>query len=153
MGCLGFIAFQDFKERKVLWFLFPFAMVLFGLVHFLQIDGLNLFSHYILINFVLITGIIEILFIYTKFILKKKFLDHSLGIGDIFFFYAFGLGFPSVTFIILFVSAVLFSLLVFLLLKKRLELDTVPLAGLMGLFLVFVVLVNLISKSPSLYAY
>jgi hypothetical protein len=153
MICLGFIAFQDFKERKVFWFLFPLAMVLFGLLHYLQSIAPEIFFYYALINFLLITCIIATLFIHTRFILKKAFLNHSLGLGDILFFYAFGLGFSSVTFIVLLVGAVVFSLLAFLLFKKRLKLDTVPLAGLMGFFLVFVILFSLVSKSPSLYAY
>lgn len=153
MVCLGSIVFQDFKERKVYWFLFPLAMLLFGSLHFLHSTEPKVFFYYSLINFVLITCIIGILFIYTKFILKKSFLNHSLGLGDILFFYAFGLGFPSTTFIVLFVGTIIFSLLVFLLFKGRLKLDTVPLAGLMGLFLVFVILFSLVSKSPPLYAY
>lgn len=153
MVCLGSIAFQDFKERKVFWFLFPLAMLLFGLVHFLHVIELTIFFHHTLINFLLITCIITILFIHTRFILKKVFLNYSLGLGDILFFYAFGLGFPTITFIILFVGAIIFSLLLFLLFKKTLKLDTVPLAGLMGFFLVFVILFSLVSKSPPLYGY
>ncbi len=153
MICLGSIVFQDFKERKVFWFLFPLAMLLFGLVHYLHVIELTIFFHHTLINSLLITCIITILFIHTRFILKKVFLNHSLGLGDILFFYALGLGFPTVTFIVLFVGAIIFSLFVFLLFKKTLKLETVPLAGLMGFFLVFVILFNLVSKSPSLYAY
>lgn len=153
MVCLGSIVFQDFKERKVFWFLLPLAMLLFGLVHSLQTIESIVFFHYALINFLLITCIITILFIHTRFILKKAFLNHSLGLGDILFFYAFGLGFPTITFIVLFVGAIIFSLLVFLLFKKTLKLDTIPLAGLMGFFLVFVILFSLVSKSPPLYAY
>lgn len=153
MVCLGSIVFQDFKERKVYWFLFPMAMLLFGSLHFLHSTRPKVFFYYSLINSLLITSVIAILFVYTHFISKKAFLNHSLGLGDILFFYAFGLGFPSTTFIVLFVGTIIFSLLVFLLFKRRLKLDTVPLAGLMGLFLVFVILFSLVSKSPPLYAH
>lgn len=153
MMCLGSIVFYDFKERKVYWFLFPIALLLFGSLHFLSTIEPKVFFYYAFINFLLVTSIITILFVYSYFISKKAFLNHSLGLGDILFFYAFGFGFSTTTFIVLFVGTIIFSLLIFLLFKKSFKLDTVPLAGLMGLFLVFVILFSLISKSPPLYAY
>ncbi|KQC29389.1 hypothetical protein AAY42_05360 [Flagellimonas eckloniae] len=153
MVCLAGISYQDFKERKVFWFLFPLAMLLFGLLLFLNTNGLKIFIYYSAINALLVTAIVTILFVYTRLFLKKTFLNHSLGLGDILFFYAFGLGFPTITFVVLFVGSIVFSLLVFLLSKKRLELSSVPLAGLMAFFLFFVVLSSIASKSTSLYAY
>lgn len=153
MVCLGYIAVQDFKERKVFWFLFPIAMILFGLTHFMNIGESNIFMDYLSLNILLVTLVIILLFGYSRFIAKTKFLNHSLGLGDILFFYAFAAGFPTFTFVVLFANAILFSLLSFLVLKKKLKLQTVPLAGLMGLFLVFTICFELIFKSPSLYAH
>lgn len=153
IACLGFIVWQDFKERKVFWFLFPIAMVLFGVVHFRNIREPSIFFDYLSLNALLVTLIIVLLYGYSRFIAKNKFLNHSLGLGDILFFYAFAAGFPTLTFIFLFTNAVLFSLLSFLVLKKKFRLQTVPLAGFMGLFLVFMMCFEIIFKSPSLYAY
>ncbi|WP_163419239.1 hypothetical protein [Flagellimonas sp. HSM57] len=151
--CLTVITYQDFKERKVFWFLFPLAMLLLGLLYYLQVTNASVFLYQILINTILVTSILSILFIYTRFITKKRFLNHSLGLGDILFFYALSLGFPTLTFIVLFVAATMFSLLVFLISKRNLKHKTVPLAGLMALFMVFVMLYDLIFKYPSLYGY
>lgn len=153
MACLGYIAFQDFQERKVFWFLFPMAMILFGLVHFMTVEEHEIFLNYVSLNLLLVTLIIILLYGYSRFIAKDKFLNHSLGLGDILFFYAFATGFPTFTFIILFANAILFSLLSFLVLKKKFKQQTVPLAGFMGLFLVFMMCFELIFKSLSLYAY
>ncbi|MEO9511827.1 MAG: hypothetical protein ABJN84_04270 [Flavobacteriaceae bacterium] len=153
MVCLGGISYQDFKERKVFWFLFPLAMLLFGLLLFLHTNGSKTFIYYSVTNTLLVTAMVAILFVYTRFVLKKAFLNHSLGLGDILFFYALGVGFPTITFVVLFVGSIVFSLLVFLMSKKKLALSTVPLAGLMAFFLAFVILSSMVSKSPSLYAY
>lgn len=71
--------------------------------------------------------------------------------GDVLFFYAFALGFPTMTFVLLFVGAIFFSLLVFLILKMGRPMETVPLAGLMGLFVMGVLVSSLFPDTPSLY--
>ncbi len=153
MVCLGYIALQDFKERKVYWWLFPLTMLLLGLIHFLNTVEPWVFLSYISLNASFVSLIICTLYIFTRTIAKKKFLDYSLGLGDILFFYAFALGFPTFTFVILFSNAILFALLVFLVFKKKLRLKTVPLAGLMGAFLILVFGYSLIFISPPLYGY
>lgn len=150
MACLGYMAVQDFKTRKVIWFVFPLLMLFFGLLHFLNVTVHEIFFHHVLINFILICCIISILYVYTSLIAKKPFLGHSLGLGDVLFFYALGLGFPPLTFIVLFTSSIIFSLFTFLIVKNGLTLKTVPLAGLMGLYMIFVLLYGLIFKFPTL---
>ncbi|AWX43283.1 hypothetical protein HME9304_00270 [Flagellimonas maritima] len=153
MACLAFITYQDFKERKVFWFLFPLVMVLLGMLHFLHVESFEILLYYALVNTLLVTGIITILYLYTRFINQKKFLNHSLGLGDILFFYAFAIGFPTITFLILFVGATIFSLFGFLSIKNSLKKKGVPLAGLMSVFMVFVMLYSIISKNPTLYGH
>ncbi|NAY93495.1 general secretion pathway protein [Muricauda sp. JGD-17] len=151
--CLGQIAYQDFRERQAYWFLFPLAMILFGSLHYSNSVESSLFLNYVMFNMLLVTLIVVALYAYTRFVAKKRFLNHSLGLGDILFFFAFALGFPTITFIILFANAIVFSLLTYLFLKKVYLGETVPLAGLMGLFLIAVIGYGIIFKSPSLYAY
>ncbi len=80
-----------------------------------------------------------------------KFLNVSFGLGDVLFFYAFSLGFPTVTFLILFVSSILFSLMVSLIQKRKNIANGIPLAGLMSLFLVFIFSIEFLPSLPSLY--
>ncbi len=148
--CCGIMAFQDFKERAVTFILFP-CLGLFLIILHLYNTSEELFLLAIIANGILISCILSILFIYTKYIAKKQFLNTSFGLGDLLFFYAFSLGFPTVTFVLLFVGSILFSLLVFLISKTGKELKTVPLAGLMGLFLIGVTLASFLPNSPSLY--
>ncbi len=147
---LGIILYEDNKNRQVYWFLFPIlGLVLFLL--FLQVAPIAVISLNILFNLILVTSIISILYVYSSMISKKKFLDHSFGTGDLLFFYAFCLGFPSVTFIVLFSFSILFSALIYFILKKKVKFQTVPLAGYMSLFLIFVYSYSLFFVNPILY--
>lgn len=144
------IAFQDFKERMVSWVLFPLVGLILGFLYLAQ-TSFEQFYPFVFTNMLLITGIVLVLFLYTRYIVRMKFINVSFGLGDLLFFYAFALGFPTITFLILFVSAIIFSLIVFLISKKKDKNDTIPLAGLMGFFLIVVVLVSFLPSTPSLY--
>lgn len=144
------IAFQDFKERMVSWILFPIVGVLLGFLY-LWNAPFEQYYPFVFTNMLLVTGIVLVLFLYTRYIARMEFLNVSFGLGDLLFFYAFALGFPTITFLILFVGAILFSLVVFLVSKGKQEEETIPLAGLMGFFLIVVIVASLFPNSPSLY--
>jgi hypothetical protein len=145
------IAFQDFRERAVSWILFPLVGFFLGFLY-LNATSFEQYYPFVLANVVLVSGILLILFVYTTYIAKKKFLNVSFGLGDLLFFYAFALGFPTITFLVLFVGSILFSLLAFLFTTtKGKEKETIPLAGLMGFFLIGVVLASFFPNTPSLY--
>ncbi len=150
MTCCGWIAYQDFRERSVLWFLFPITGLLLAKICLMHIPW-NQYLIFTTTNVLLVSGILLLLFLYTKHIAGKKFLNTSFGLGDMMFFYAFALGFPTITFVLLFVGAILFSLVASIVLNGRHSMDTVPLAGLMGIFIIVVTLVNLFPGTPSLF--
>ncbi len=149
LGC-GIVAVQDLRDREVLWVLFPAIALFLGGLHISHV-GMEHFFFFALNNIILVTCIVLLLWVITKYIFKKQFLDVSFGLGDILFMYAFALGFPTVTFIILLVGAILFSLLAFTLLKLFVGTETVPLAGLMGIFLIAMLLATSLPNSLSLY--
>lgn len=144
------IAFQDFKERMVSWILFPLVGLILGFLYVLQ-TSFEQFYPFVFTNMLLVTGIVLVLFLYTRYIARMQFLNVSFGLGDLLFFYAFALGFPTITFLILFVAAIVFSLIVFVITKRKAANDTIPLAGLMGFFLIVVVLLSFLPSTPSLY--
>lgn len=148
---LLFIAYQDFKERRVYWFLFPLLGASLLYLHFLHTGIFKILTYYILLNIILISLILLILFLFTNLVLKKQFLNHSFGLGDILFFYAFALGFPTITFTILFANALIFSFLFFFILKKTQNFKTAPLAGLMSLFLFFILGISIFTDTTLLY--
>jgi hypothetical protein len=145
------IIYQDLKERLVFWFLFPLlGILLFYLLYSHSID-LKILGYYIGLNLILITTIIAVIFVITKVVFKKPFLNHSFGLGDLLFFYAFALGFPTMTFIILFANSLIFSFLLYLAFKKSRNLKTIPLAGFMSIFLFLILGISIFAEKPSLY--
>lgn len=148
--CCSIMAIQDFRERAVSWILFPLLAGALSILHF-ESSAPEQFLVFIISNILLVSAIVLILFLYTRVILHKAFLNTSFGLGDLLFFYAFALGFPTFTFILLFVGAVLFSLLAFLVTKLSGDSKLVPLAGFMSLFLIAVILASLLPQTPSLY--
>ncbi|MCK0160139.1 hypothetical protein [Allomuricauda sp. F6463D] len=148
----GIMAYQDIRDREVSWVLFPLLGICLALSYGLQV-GISVFTFSVMVNLILITCVVLLLWGITKFILKKPFLDVSFGLGDMLFLYVFALGFPTMTFVFLLVGSLLFSLAAFFLMKFLLQTKTVPLAGLMGLFLMAFILLALIPGTPSLYAY
>lgn len=150
MLACALIVFQDFKERLVSWILFPVVGLLLSFLYIWN-TSFEQFYPFVFTNMLLVSSIVLVLFLYTKYIARMEFLNVSFGLGDLLFFYAFALGFPTITFLILFVGAILFSLIVFVIAKEKGESETIPLAGLMGFFLIIVTLVSFLPNAPSLY--
>ncbi|WP_348712023.1 hypothetical protein [Tenacibaculum sp. 190524A05c] len=78
-------------------------------------------------------------------------LFEALGLGDILFFLVFAIGFPVETFLLLFITSLLFSLIIFISLKAKLRHKTVPLAGFQALFLFLILFINLAFDIVNLY--
>nr|WP_299338462.1 general secretion pathway protein [Allomuricauda sp.] len=153
MLCLVGISIQDFRDRLVYWILFPVLGILLVTVHSLCSPHIWVLGLNVLMNLLLIAAVLLLTYLYSKIFRKEPFVDHSLGLGDILFFVAMALGFPTVTFLVLFVCSLLFSLLSFMTFKERFKNPTVPLAGLMGVFLILVLGYSVFVDEPDLYAF
>ncbi|MBN4057923.1 hypothetical protein JYT34_00600 [Olleya sp. AH-315-K02] len=130
---LGLILFQDLKERQVYWFLFPLVGISCGVLHYFNTLP-ELFYLSVVMNMIFTTILLLIVFLYTKFKLKIAFIE-AFGLGDVLFFLMVSFSFSTISFVILFICALIFSLIVHLTLKKNS--NNVPLAGYMSLFFVF----------------
>ncbi len=140
------ILYQDIKQRQIWVILLPiFAITGSVLFYYSTITVFFLYS--ILINLALVGFLILINYLFAKFILKKSLFKEALGMGDVLFFIAFAMSFPTLSFINFFVFSLLFSLVLQLVLKmysKRRKqntintINTIPLAGYMSVFLIAV---------------
>ena len=138
-GLLGII-YQDFKERQVyLWLFVSVGIIL--TITFFQNTSPILYSINISINILIISIVVSVLFLYTKYILKKSFRD-SIGLGDLVFFMCMAISFPTVAFIVLFTFSLFFASLLYAMLKPNLKQSSVPLAGLQALFLFLIIGAN-----------
>lgn len=130
---LAGIAFQDYTRREVYAFVFPLLALLMGYVHYTDVSMLN-FLTAVGINIIMVLTILLVLWSYAYFRIKKPFFREVLGLGDVFYFLCLAVGFPTVSFTILFVFSILFTALAWLILKPKAIQPTVPLAGGMALF-------------------
>ncbi len=147
---LAVIVYQDLKDREVYGIAFPILMGLLGTLHYHHTIYID-FLYAILINIGLLIVIVGLLYLYTLIKLRKPFFKEVFGWGDLLFFMALAIGFPTVTFIIIFVFSLIFSLLVWLVIKNRADHNTVPLAGYMSVFLGVVFILNCMINSLTLY--
>jgi len=148
---LVIIIYQDLSTREVYWFLFPMLALVLGSLFFLYCPEPMVMLYNSLLNGLLVSGILLTLFLFTKLVLKQKFLDHSFGLGDLFMFYAISVGFPSITFVILLVTCLVGSLGFYIVFKARTKDKSVPLAGLMGFCLLCILMASAVLPIPSLY--
>ena len=144
------ILYQDLKERMVYLVLFGLTAILLVYLHLQEITpSVIIFSS--TLNLCVIAIVILVLSIYSKIRLKKP-LKETFGMGDGLFFIILALGFPTATFLVLFSFSLLFSYVLFLVLKPNLKINTVPLAGFQALFLVIVLLLSETVSFVELYA-
>lgn len=104
----------------------------------------------IAINLSFVTILSSVVFLYSRYKLKIP-LKEAFGLGDALLFVALVCGLNSVSFIVTFVFALIFSLGMHLVLKKKSTFKTVPLAGYMSLFYIFVYFASWFGLIDSIY--
>ena len=134
------ISYQDFKERSVSLYLFMLALIFASFLYYRYTSSYEYFINAIR-NLSLVLFIMGILLSYSWFKLKQPLFE-VFGLGDALFFLVLAFGFSTTTFIVLFVSSLIFALIVFMAMKPSISNKTVPLAGLQALFLVLLFGVN-----------
>jgi len=124
------VLYQDVKERLVYWFLFPLIGLCCGFLYYSETLA-ELFIASILINAVFVFLLLFVVYIYSRLKLKTPIFN-SIGLGDILLLFGLAFTFSSVSFIVIFICAIIFSLVLHMVFKRNNS--TVPLAGYMGLF-------------------
>ena len=130
------IAYQDLKERLVYWFLFP-LMGIFGMILFYHQSYWlsNIYSS--IFNLILISSILGLSYTFMKYRYAFKNLKECIGLGDILFFVALSLSFPTISFlwiiIVCFLSSIICHQFIKLLPNQP---HNIPLAGYSSLALV-----------------
>ncbi|WP_156772410.1 hypothetical protein [Urechidicola croceus] len=80
-------------------------------------------------------------------------MNETFGMGDALFFLCIAVGFPTVTFLILFSFSLFFAITIFSVLKKSQQYNTVPLAGLQSVFLAIIFLIDWSFDVINIYSY
>lgn len=144
------VLYQDFKSRLVYWFLYPIIGILAFVIQLhnlpLSIALTNLGG-----NLIFVVLVLAVSMMYVRF--RKLDLKNTIGIGDVLFFLFIASTFSIVSFLVLFVFSLLFSLILHLVLSNKKEQSTVPLAGYMSLFFGAVYAISFFWNDTFLYAY
>lgn len=147
IALLIFIFFQDFKEQKIYVGLLLITLLVAVILYFRNTD-LNLFLLNSILNLILTSVIVVLLYLYTKVITKRKLFE-SIGLGDLLFWGILAVGFPTHTFLLIFIFSVIFSYVITLFYYKKGE--RIPLAGLQSMFLILLLIINYSFNITNLY--
>jgi hypothetical protein len=143
------VLIQDIKERQVYWFLFPIIGICSGVLLYQNMFS-ELFFTTLIVNLLFVLILLLVVFLYSKLKLKAN-LSETFGLGDALLFFALIFTFSSITFIVLFVFGLLFSLVLHLFLSRKSKQKTVPLAGYLGLFFAIVYISHWVGLLKSVY--
>lgn len=136
------VFYQDLRERRVWFFLFPLFAILGGYLFFNEAIW-EFYLTNLMINLSMVAIILLVSYLVARFLLKKSLLKEALGLGDILFFIGFASSFPTITFLNFFVFSILLTLVLHQVLKmSSSKYQTVPLAGSMAIFLLGVYVAN-----------
>lgn len=144
------ILYQDFKNRLVYWFLYPIVGILAFAIQLCTVP-LELALFNLGFNLLFVAVILGVSFFYAKF--RNLIFKNTIGLGDILFFVFVSSTFSIVSFFVLFVFSLLFSLILHFALNTSKKYQTVPLAGYMSLFFGAVYTVTFFYNSSFLFAY
>ncbi len=146
----GYIFYQDTKEREIYWFLLPLVALCTGGLYYLNtVPELFITTTVFNVSFILI--LLAVIAVYTKLKMRLHLLQ-TLGLGDILLFLALTVSFPTVSFIIIFLSALIFALVVHLIGSRHQKTPiSVPLAGYMSLYYTIIYSIQWSKVSINLY--
>jgi hypothetical protein len=145
------VFYQDTKDRMVYWSLYPICGILCFVIQAGHI-GFQPALVNSLVNLGFITIILFSAYIYSIAVMKRPFVNGSMGIGDVLLFLSLAFTFTTITFVILFVFSLCFSLLLHLYLKNKSPHTNVPLAGHISLFFSVVYMASFFLEPKYLFA-
>lgn len=145
------IFYQDTKERLVYWILYPVAGVLAFVIHCWEV-GIIPAAVSSLMNLAFVSVLLLSGMAYARST-GRRFINESIGTGDILLFVFLAFSFSGVAFLVLFTFSLLFSLLMHLVFKNRHQNPTVPLAGYMSVFFAAVYCMSVFIPAKYLFSY
>lgn len=147
------IAYQDFKDRTVYWFLFPFLFVVLGILSTAK-TGIEQTGMNALVNSAFVA--LQLLLATTYFSLKNGKLTNLFanyfGVGDLLFLFSISVGFSFVNFIAFYIISLLLTILLFIavVIKQQNRAYQIPLAGAQALFYLLLLTIYTINNSFNL---
>jgi len=151
IGTFAFVFWQDSKDRLVYWFLYPFIGVLGFAIQALMTTK-YLAAINAIINLCFIFTLLTVGYLYSRFVMRRDFINGTMGLGDILLFIFLCFTFSIVPFMILLVFSMIFSLLLHQYFKNKSEHKNVPLAGYISIFYAAIYFVSFFLEPKYLFA-
>jgi|SRR3989344_8714186 len=151
--CLLFIAFQDFKQRAISWFLIPLLLIGFVYTAF-QNSRYEIVLKDVAFNLSFIMLQLVLLTVYMSVKNKKivNIVNTYIGIGDILFFVVIAAAFSPFNFIVFYLTSTiltLFGFMLYALIKKSTK--EIPLAGSMASVMIVLMAINFCFPNLNFY--
>lgn len=148
---LVFIYIQDLRHRMIYWPLLVLIFILPVVTRFSSLQEINMLLWYILVNSILVGWQVAGVYLYLRIRYGRVHLTGAyLGWGDILFMIAVTSWFTPAYFLVFIVGGLFFSLAAALLMyatgRWKKEKDSVPLAGLLAVFLLLLKVYALIAE-------
>lgn len=153
MICLFLMAFQDFKQREISWFLIPIAFVGFFYAAMYN-NAFEVVLKDVVFNLIFIIVQIILLTIYMSVKNKKlvNIVNTYIGIGDILFFAVIAAAFSPFNFIIFYLASTILTLLGFVLISMvKKSAKEIPLAGSMASVMLILMILNFCLPNLNFY--
>jgi hypothetical protein len=154
IATLGILSWQDFRSRKIAWWLLPILAGVF-LMSSMQKNSAGEMTREFLLNIIFL--IAQFLFLWIWFLIKNKriskIMDTQIGWGDVLFMICIALAFSPANFLVFYVLGMIATLLAtitFRLLRSGKE-NEIPLAGALALPLIVLICIRLIDPGKNFY--
>lgn len=133
IGLLLLVFVQDMKFRAI-HIALPIIISILGLYMFIE-NGFD--KNILLYNTIFLTITLFGLYLYLS-VKRQKLINpfNSIGTGDLLFFVAVIPYFSTVNYILYFITGMLFSILMFFIIKLKTKTDLVPLAGFLAFYMI-----------------
>jgi len=139
------LAYQDFKYRKIHWWLIPVLLVLFYIRNLWQTTINYLLESFVFnLSFVLIQLFLLVVYMSMKNKKLTNVVNSYIGLGDILFFVVMCMAFSFINFVFVYVIGLMLSLIITLayrILKIEVSKE-IPLAGILSFMLATLLLLN-----------
>jgi hypothetical protein len=150
------IAYQDFRQREVSWYLFPITFIVIVLRALSELELYQLYN-YFGINLLFITLQIAVLFIVYAIKNKKitNIINRYIGMGDLILFILLCASFSPILFGVFLLTSLILLTISFSIIQKISNIKngktTVPLAGGLSVAYIFVTITGIICTRFNVY--
>ncbi len=154
VATLGILSWQDFRSRRIAWWLLPILAITFFLASS-QMNSVSEIGMGFSLNITFL--LIQFLFVWIWFSLKQrkfsKLIDSQIGLGDLLFMICIAFAFSPANFMIFYTIGMIVTLLVTIIVRlfRSNEKSEIPLAGALAIPLIILCSARIVIPTMNFY--